>query len=78
MRGAERVSQFESCDIFPHLGCRHCKYAVHGELNHGTELENWWISQFAHTFDALAESEARYLARTERADTIRERIAATK
>ena len=45
---------------------------------HGTELENWWIGQFAHAFDALTESEARYLARTEAADTIRDRIAATK
>ncbi len=45
---------------------------------HGTELENWWIGQFAHAFDALTESEARYLARTEAADTIRNRIAAAK
>lgn len=45
---------------------------------HGTELENWWIGQFAHTFDALTESEARYLARTETVDTIRDRIAAAK
>jgi hypothetical protein len=43
---------------------------------HGTELENWWIGRFAHAFDALTESEARYLARTETADTIRNRIAA--
>ena len=42
---------------------------------HGTELDNWWIERFAHTFDALTESEARYLARTEAADTIRNRIA---
>ena len=41
---------------------------------HGTELENWWIGHFAHAFDALTESEARYLARTETADTIRDRI----
>ena len=45
---------------------------------HGTELENWWIGQFAHAFDALTESEARYLARTEGTDTIRGRIAAAK
>jgi hypothetical protein len=44
-------------------------------VKHGTELENWWIGRFAHTFDALTESEARYLARTETADTIRNRIA---
>ena len=42
---------------------------------HGKELENWWIGRFAHSFDALTESEARYLARTEAADTIRNRIA---
>lgn len=42
---------------------------------HGTELENWWIEHFAHGFDALTESEARYLARTETLDTIRDRIA---
>ena len=41
---------------------------------HGTELENWWIARFAHPFDALTESEARYLARTEAAHTIRSRI----
>ncbi len=45
---------------------------------HGTELENWWIGQFAHAFDALTESEARYIARTEGTDTIRDRIAAAK
>jgi hypothetical protein len=42
---------------------------------HGTELENWWVGRFAHAFDALTESEARYLARTETVDTIRDRIA---
>lgn len=45
---------------------------------HGTEFENWWIGHFAHSFDALTESEARYLARTETADTIRDRIAAAE
>jgi hypothetical protein len=44
-------------------------------LKHGTELENWWMGRFAHAFDSLTESEARYLARTETADTIRDRIA---
>jgi hypothetical protein len=43
---------------------------------HGAELESWWFGRFAHTFDALTESEARYLARTETADSIRNRIAA--
>lgn len=42
---------------------------------HGTELEAWWMGRFAHAFDALTESEARYLARTEAVDTIRTRIA---
>lgn len=42
---------------------------------HGNELENWWIGRFAHGFDALTESEARYLARTATVDTIRDRIA---
>ena len=45
---------------------------------HGTELENWWYRHFAHGFDALTESEARYRARTETADTIRNRIAAAE
>jgi adenine/guanine phosphoribosyltransferase-like PRPP-binding protein len=47
-------------------------------LKHGTELENWWVGRFAHAFDALTESEARYLSRTETADTIRNRIAAVQ
>ena len=42
---------------------------------HGQELENWWFEHFAHTFDALTESEARYVARTETADIVRDRIA---
>ncbi len=45
---------------------------------HGNELEHWWIEQFAHAFNALTESEARYLARTQGADTVRSRIAAAK
>ena len=45
---------------------------------HGAELENWWIGRFAHAFDALTESEARYLARTEGTDTVRNRIAAAE
>lgn len=44
-------------------------------LKHGTELEQWWIERFAHGFDALTQSEARYLARTETFDVIRNRIA---
>ncbi|MBW7900501.1 MAG: phosphoribosyltransferase [Rhodocyclaceae bacterium] len=45
---------------------------------HGQELEHWWQSRFGHAFDALTESEARYLARTADADTIRNRIAAAE
>ena len=45
---------------------------------HGTELENWWLARFAHAFDALTESEARYLARTETADIVRNRVAAAE
>jgi hypothetical protein len=45
---------------------------------HGNELENWWRTRFGHAFDALTESEARYLVRTENADTIRNRIAAAE
>ena len=48
------------------------------KAKHGTELENWWIKRFAHAFDSLTESEARYLARTETADTIRNRITAAE
>ncbi len=45
---------------------------------HGAQLEHWWQARFAHAFDALTESEARYLARTADADTIRNRIAAAE
>lgn len=42
---------------------------------HGQELEDWWQDRFGHAFDALTESEARYLARSPDADAIRNRIA---
>ena len=45
---------------------------------HGTELEIWWRARFAHAFNALTESEARYLARTETADIVRNRVAAAE
>jgi hypothetical protein len=45
---------------------------------HGNELEHWWRERFGHAFDALTESEARYLCRTPDADTIRNRIAAAE
>ncbi len=38
-------------------------------------LEDWWRERFGFGFEALTQSEARYLARTEDADTIRNRIA---
>ena len=44
-------------------------------VKHGTEFENWWVERFDHPFDALTESEARYLTRTETAERIRDRIA---
>ena len=40
---------------------------------HGTELEKWWQERFDHAFNALTESEARYLIRTPDAATIRDR-----
>jgi hypothetical protein len=45
---------------------------------HGTELEKWWQERFDHAFNALTESEARYLIRTPDAATIRDRIAAAE
>jgi GNAT superfamily N-acetyltransferase len=50
-----------------------------GELRdkHG-ELEDWWRKRFGFGFDALTQSEARYLARTADADTVRDRVAAAE
>ena len=45
---------------------------------HGAELEHWWQERFGHAFDALTESEARYLVRTPDLATIRNRIAAAE
>ena len=42
---------------------------------HGKEFEQWWYRRFGHTFDCLTQSEARYLARSQDADTIRNRLA---
>jgi hypothetical protein len=42
---------------------------------HGKNLEQWWSEHVGHSFDCLTQSEARYLARTEDADTIRDRLA---
>ena len=43
---------------------------------HGLDFEKWWQEHFGHAFDCLTQSEARYLARSPDADTIRDRIAA--
>ena len=43
---------------------------------HGRQLEAWWREHFGHAFDCLTQSEARYLARSPDADTIRDRLAA--
>jgi hypothetical protein len=45
---------------------------------HGPELEHWWRHRFSHDFDALTESEARYLVRTQDAYTVRNRIIAAE
>lgn len=42
------------------------------------DLEDWWQARFGHGFDRLTESEARYLERTNDADTIRNRITETE
>lgn len=46
--------------------------------NHGPDLEQWWKTEFGHSFDCLTQSEARYLAKIEDTDAIRNRIAAAK
>ena len=43
---------------------------------HGSDFEKWWREHFGHAFDSLTQSEARYLARSSNADTIRSRLAA--
>lgn len=45
---------------------------------HGRELEEWWIATFGYGFERLTESEARYLARSPDAHTIRTRLAAAR
>ena len=42
---------------------------------HGSDFEKWWKTHFAHPFDCLTYSEARYLARSPDVDTIRSRLA---
>ena len=46
-------------------------------VKHGN-AETWWKERFGFGFDALTESEARYLLRAEDADTIRNRLAEAK
>lgn len=41
-------------------------------------LEPWWETKYGHGFDCLTQSEARYLARTPDADTLRNRLAAAE
>jgi hypoxanthine-guanine phosphoribosyltransferase len=43
---------------------------------HGAGLEKWWREYFGYGFDALSESEARYLLNSPDADTIRNRVLA--
>ena len=43
---------------------------------HGDELEIWWQKEFGYGFGCLTQSEARYLERSQDADTIRSRMAA--
>ena len=43
---------------------------------HGRNFEQWWCEHFGHAFDCLTQSEARYLARSPDAGTIRNRLAA--
>jgi len=45
---------------------------------HGRTLESWWKRHFGHPFDHLTQSEARYLAHSPDADTIRDRLAAAE
>ena len=42
---------------------------------HGPDFEKWWREQIGHTLDCLAQSEARYLARSPGVDAIRSRLA---
>ncbi len=45
---------------------------------HGQATEHWWLERFGHAFDALTQSESRYLAKTEGFERIRDRIAAVE
>jgi hypothetical protein len=45
---------------------------------HGHVAEDWWREKFGHDFDALTQSEARYLARTPSFERVRDQIAAAE
>jgi hypoxanthine-guanine phosphoribosyltransferase len=45
---------------------------------HGEKLEEWWFATFGYGFDRLTESEAKYLTRSDDADTASERIVAAR
>ena len=45
---------------------------------HGGELESWWQDTFGYGFNFLTESEARYLARADSVELIRDRILAAR
>ena len=45
---------------------------------HGGELESWWEDTFGYGFGFLTESEARYLARADSVELIRNRILAAR
>ena len=45
---------------------------------HGRDFEKWWRKHFGHAFNCLAQSEARYLARSPDVDAIRDRLAAAQ
>jgi adenine/guanine phosphoribosyltransferase-like PRPP-binding protein len=45
---------------------------------HGLKLESWWCNEFSFDFDCLSESAARYLCRSQDADTIRSQIFAAR
>jgi hypoxanthine-guanine phosphoribosyltransferase len=45
---------------------------------HGQKLEEWWLATFGYGFDRLTESEAKYLIRSNDADTASARIAAAR
>ena len=51
---------------------------MNGAFTHEKEFKNWIFNRFSRTFDSLTEFEAWYLARTEMAEVIRDRIAAAE